>query len=191
MGKVVYDVSMSLDGFITGANPRVGEGLGDDGERLHAWAFDSDAPRNKAIVADWVNTGAIIAGRNTYDLSIQYWSDGGPSPANRLATIIVSHSVPDDVPPNSVYIFASGIEQALEEAQAAAGDKPVGILGAGVARQLIQLGRVDEVVVHIIPALFGEGVRLFEETNSAHITLEPLEVIETKEALHTRNRVVN
>ena len=64
MGKVIYDISMSLDGFITAANVRPEAGLGDGGERLHEWGFNSADPRNREIVAGWASTGATIVGRN-------------------------------------------------------------------------------------------------------------------------------
>jgi hypothetical protein len=70
MGKVIYDVSMSLDGFITAANVRPEAGLGDGGEQLHEWAFNSADPRNREIVEGSAKTGATITGRTTYDLSI-------------------------------------------------------------------------------------------------------------------------
>ena len=72
MGKVTYEVSMSLDGFITGAIVRPEAGLGDGGEQLHEWGFNSADPRNRKIVESWASTGAIIVGRTTYDLSIPY-----------------------------------------------------------------------------------------------------------------------
>jgi hypothetical protein len=72
MGKVIYDVSMSLDGFITAANVRPEAGLGDGDERLHEWGFTSADPRNREIVEGPVSTGATINGRTTYDLSIPY-----------------------------------------------------------------------------------------------------------------------
>ena len=106
MGKVIYDVSMSLDGFITGANVRPEAGLGGDGgERLHDWGFNSADPRNREIMAGWASTGAIIIGRTTYDLSIPYWGADGPSGAARVPTVIVSHSVPQDIPDGGVYTF--------------------------------------------------------------------------------------
>jgi hypothetical protein len=78
MGKVIYDLSMSLDGFITAANVRPEAGLGDGGEKLHEWAFKSTDPRNQEIVTGAANTGATIAGRVTYDLSVPYWGADGP-----------------------------------------------------------------------------------------------------------------
>lgn len=190
MGKVLYDISMSLDGFITAANVRPEAGLGDDGERLHDWAFSSDDPRNRELLMKGASLGAIIAGRNTYDLSVPYWEANGPTGAARVPTIVVSHSVPKDIPHDSVYSFAGGVEAALEKAQEAAGDKDVAIMGgANVARHFIKLGLVDEISIHLVPVLFGSGIRLVEHLDS-HIPLETIEVIQTKEAIHMRFRVV-
>src|SRR5919108_4285625 len=110
MGKVIYVVSMSLDGFITGANVRPEAGLGDGGERLHEWAFKSADPRSQEILEWYATFGATIVGRTTYDLSIQYWGADGPTGAARMPAVIVSHSVPQDVPDGHVYHFVNGIE---------------------------------------------------------------------------------
>ena len=117
MGKVFYDVSMSLDGFIAGANPRPEAGLGDGGEQLHEWGFNSTDPRNREIVESWARTGAIIVGRTTYDLSVPYWEADGPMGAARVPTLVVSHSVPQDIPDGSVYSFVNGVEAAFENAK--------------------------------------------------------------------------
>jgi dihydrofolate reductase len=190
MGKVIFDVSMSLDGFITGANVRPEAGLGDGGERLHEWAFNSADPRNRAIVEGAANTGATIVGRTTYDLSIPYWGADGPLGAVRLPTIIVSHSVPKDVPDGHVYTFVDSVEAAFETAQKLAGDQEVSISGANVAQQFLKLGLIDEISIHVVPVLFGSGTRLFEGLGSEHISLETVEVIETAEVIHLRFRVV-
>ena len=68
MGKVIYDISMSLDGLVAGANVRPEAGLGDGGEQLHAWGIQEPDPRNREIVESWSNTGAVIVGRTTYNL---------------------------------------------------------------------------------------------------------------------------
>jgi dihydrofolate reductase len=191
MGKVIYDISMSLDGFITAANVRPEAGLGDGGERLHDWAFNSPDPRNRELLAKGASLGAIISGRHNYDLSVPYWEADGPTGAARVPTVVVSHSVPQDIPDRGVYIFADGIEAALEKAQKAAGDKDVAIMGgANIAAQFVKLGLVDEISIHLVPVLFGSGIRLFEHLDSEHVQLEMTEVIETKEAVHLRFRVV-
>ena len=194
MGKVVYDISMSLDGFITAANvrPEAGwGGLGDGGERLHDWGFNSADPRNREIAeALLATTGAVIVGRNTYDVSIPNWGADGPTGAARIPTVIVSHSVPQDIPDGGVYTFVDSVEAALETAKKAAGDKDVVIQGANVAQQFITLGLVDELFIHLVPVLFGSGIRLYEHLGREHVLLEAVEVIETAEAIHLRFHVV-
>ena len=190
MGKVMYDISMSLDGFITAANVRPEAGLGDDGERLHNWAFNSADPRNRELLAKGASLGAIITGRHNYDLSVPYWEADGPTADARVPTIVVSHSVPKDIPDGGVYSFANGIEPALEKARKAAGNKDVAIMGGGnIATQFIELDLVDEISIHLVPVLFGSGIRLVEHLGK-HIALETFDVIETKEAIHMRFRVV-
>jgi dihydrofolate reductase len=191
MGKVIYDISMSLDGFITAANVRPEAGLGDGGERLHDWAFNSADPRNRELLAKGASLGAIISGRHNYDLSVPYWKADGPTGAARVPTVIVSHSVPQDIPDGGVYSFADSIEAAFEKAQKAAGDKAVAIMGgANIAAQFLKLGLVDEISIHLVPVLFGSGIGLFEHLGSEHVQLEATEVIETKEAIHLRFRVI-
>jgi dihydrofolate reductase len=194
MGKVVYDISMSLDGFITGANPHPEAGwggLGDGGEQLHDWGFNSADPRNREIVEGWAATGAVIMGRITYNHSILTWGADGPTGPARLPTIIVTHSVPQDVPDGGVYTFVDSIEAAYEAAKKAAGDKHIGIAGGNIAQQFLALGLVDEIFIHLVPVLFGAGTRLIEDLRGKHIQLETIEVIETKEAIHLRFRVIN
>ena len=190
MGKVTYDISMSLDGFVAGANVSLEAGLGEGGERLHDWGFNSTDPRNRAIVEGWVNTGAIITGRTTYDLSIQYWGADGPIQSTRVPVIVLSHSMPSDVPAGGVYTFVDSVDAAFEKAQQAAGDKDIGVQGPTTVQQLIQRGLVDEIFIHVVPVLFGSGVRMFESPGSAHVPLEIVETTETPEAIHLRFRVL-
>lgn len=193
MGKVVFDISMSTDGFITGANPQAeGEwgGLGEGGERLHDWGFNSADPRNREIMEWYATIGANIFGRTGYDHSILNWGADGPSGPARIPTVIVSHSVPDNIPENGVYTFVDSMEDAFETAKKLAGDKDIYITGADVAQQFLKHGLIDEISLHVVPVLFGSGTRLFEGLEGEHISLETMEVIQTLEAIHMRFRVV-
>jgi dihydrofolate reductase len=190
MGKVIFDISMSLDGFITAASPRPEAGLGDGGERLHDWGFNSADPRNREVMEWYATTGANIFGRTGYDHSIINWGADGPTGAARVPTVIVSHSVPQDLPQGSVYSFVESVEAALETAKRLAGDKNIYITGADVAQQFLKRGLIDEISIHLVPMLFGSGTRLFEHLNSEHVSLEIIEVIQTAEAIHLRFRVV-
>ena len=193
MGKVIVDISMSLDGFISGANarPEAGwAGLGDGGERLHDWGFNSADPHNREIMERYATIGANIFGRTGYNHSILNWGADGPTGAARLPTVIVSHSVPQNVPDGGVYTFVDSIEAAFETANKLAGDKDVVIMGANVPQQFLKRGLIDEISIHLVPVLFGSGTRLFEGLEAEHISLEILEVIQTPEAIHMRFRVL-
>jgi len=190
MGKVVHEVSMSLDGFITGPNVRPEAGLGDGGERLHEWAFDEADPHTSAIVESFANFGATIVGRTTYDLSIRYWGANGPLGATRLPTIIVSHNVPSDVPEGGVYSFVNGVEAAFAKAKALAGAKDISSSGSDVASQALALGLIDEIAIHVVPVLLGSGTPLFGKVDLKHVKLEPLETIQAKDVIHLRFSVI-
>ena len=192
MGKVSFDTSMSLDGFMTAANVRAEEPLGDGGERLHEWAMGGDDSRNREYLEAAIGAlGAVICGRTTYDASVPWWGADGPSGPARRPVFVVTHEAPAESPAGGVYTFATGgIESALEQAQAAAGDKDVTVMGgASLGRQFIAAGLVDEIQIHLVPVLFGAGTRMFEHLGGEHIHLEPAEVIETPAAVHLRYRV--
>jgi dihydrofolate reductase len=189
MGIVIYDKSMSLDGYIAGSNMRVEAGLGDDGERLHDWAF-KDPAGLEMIQAEVGNLGGVICGRRTYDMSIPHWGAEGPTGEARVPLFVLSHGVPDDVPEGGVYTFVDGLEKALARARETAGDKNIAVMGAETGRQFIDAGVVDEISVHLVPVLFGSGTPLLDGGVGEHITLEVVEVRETEFATHLRYRVV-
>ena len=192
MSKVVFDISMSLDGFVTGPNRRPQTELGDGGEKLHDWAFGEDKQGREFLEEGVSNLGAIIVGRRMYDDSISYWGGDGPTGPARRPTIVVTHAIPNETPENGVYTFVTdGIVSALKSAQSIAGDKIVAIGGgADIAQQYIRAGLVDEIVIHLVPVLFGDGLRLFEHLNDKQVQLETIEVIQTSAATHIRFRIV-
>lgn len=192
MGKVVFDISMSLDGFMTAANRRPEEPMGDGGERLHEWAFGGD-PRDREVLTGGVaSIGAVIAGRRTYDDSVPWWGADGPTGPARVPVFVISHDVPEDTPDGGVYTFVTGgIERALEQAKATAGEKGVTVMGgADTGQQYLRAGLLDELSIHLIPVLFGSGTRMFDHLDDKHIELEPGETIQTPAATHLRYRVV-
>jgi dihydrofolate reductase len=189
MGIVIYDKSSSLDGFIAGANMRVEAGLGDDGERLHDWAF-MDPAGMELIQREVGNLGAVICGRRTYDMSIPHWGDGGPTGEARVPVFVLSHGVPNDVPERGVYTFVDDLQTALATARQTAGDKNISVMGADIGRQLMNAGAIDEISMHLVPVLFGSGTPLFGEGVDEHVTLEFVGVSESPHATHLRYRVV-
>jgi dihydrofolate reductase len=189
MGIVTYDKSASLDGFIAGANVRLEAGLGDDGERLHDWAFRDEAGL-ELIQREVAKLGAVICGRRTYDMSIPHWGDGGPTGEARVPLFVLSHGVPDDVPQGGVYTFVGDLETALARAREVAGDRNISVMGADVGRQLVDAGVIDEISVHVVPVLFGSGTPIFGAGVDEHVTLELVSMTESRYAVHLRYRVV-
>jgi dihydrofolate reductase len=192
MTKVIYDVSISLDGFMTASNIHAEEPLGEGGQRLHEWVLSSD-PRNRELLARAEEAaGAHICGRRMYDASLPWWGADGPTGSSRQPVFVVTHSQPENPPAGSVYtVVTDGIESALQQAKAAAGGKAVAVSGADVGQQFIRAGLVDEFSVHFVPVLFGSGTRMFERITDEHIQLEVAEVIDTPTATHVRYRIVN
>jgi dihydrofolate reductase len=186
-----FDISMSLDGYLAAPNRRPDEPLGDNGERLHDWAFTSDAVGREVLTRGVESTGAVICGRRTYDDSIRFWGADGPTGAARLPVFVVSHDAPGDVPESGVYQFVSGgIEHALAEAKATAGKKNVSVMGgADIGQQFIRGGLVDELSIHLVPVMFGGGTRLFENLGEQLRQLEVIEVVPGPTATHLRYRL--
>jgi len=189
MGKVIYDMSMSLDGFVAAGNMRPEAGLGDDGERLHDWVFKD--PAGMKMVQDAIeHLGAVISGRTTYEMSMPGWGTDGPTGPARVPVIVLSHGVPDDVPADAVYTFVGDTETALARAREAAGDKNISIMGADTGRQCMNAGAVDELSIHVVPVVFGSGTPLFGTGVDGHVTLELLDQSDSTYAKHLRYRVV-
>jgi dihydrofolate reductase len=105
MSRVIFDISMSLDGFMTAAKVRPEEPMGDSAQRLHEWAFVEDE-LNRKLLAEAVNSlGAVIAGRRTYDHSVRWWGADGPAGPARVPVFVVTHAEPEDTPEGGVYTF--------------------------------------------------------------------------------------
>ncbi len=193
MSKVIFDISISLDGFMTASNPRPEEPMGDGGQRLHEWAMSDEDTRSREVLdAERNAAGAMISGRRTYDTSVAWWGADGPSGAARLPLFVVSHSEPEETPAGGVYTFVDGIESALHEAKATAGDKNVSVMGgAEIGQRYIRAGLLDEILIHLVPVLFTSGTRVFDHIGETHIRLETAEVIEAPAATHLRYDVLS
>ncbi len=189
MSAVRFEISMSLDGYVTASGVRPDEPMGDGGQVLHEWAFGGDE-RGRDVHADSQDTvGASIAGRRTYDLSIPWWGANGPGLEARTPTIIVSRSEPENVPEGGVYTFVASPEDAVATATAIAGDKDVDVFSASIGGQLLRAGLVDEVRVHLVPVLLGSGTRLLDDAGG-HIRLQITRIVEEPKATHLRYRVI-
>jgi dihydrofolate reductase len=193
MGNVVLDVAISLDGFSAGPN--------DDLERIHAWmGWGSDATdRNAQVVEEFFKTtGAVVMGKRTWDgvdgpngWGPNGWAglDGAPLP---MQVFVVTHESREAATKGkTTFTFVTkGLESALEQAKAAAGDRNVYLMGAKIAQQCLKAGTLDEIVLHLVPVLLTGGIRLFDQLGTQPIELERTEVIEVPGVTHLRFRVV-
>lgn len=188
MSKVIFNLSVSVDGYLTGRHQTKEEPLGENGEFLHEWAFNGGA-QNAAYLESLVHSvGATICGRKTYDDSLPFWSEKGPHPAG-LPLFVVTHRSLAASHNSGVYHSAGSIAEAIDRARAVSSGKDVSLMGGGdIARQAIAAGLVDEIELHIVPVLFGGGTRLFE-TLPAQIRLEPTTMTDTKLARHIGYRL--
>jgi dihydrofolate reductase len=192
MSKVIFDISMSLDGFITAANRTAQEPLGAGGEALHDWAFGQDPVNREYMESALESLGAVITGRANYNDSVPWWGSDGPTGPARRPVFVVTHKVPETSPPGGVYTFViGGIEAALDQARTAAGKRDVTVMGgANLGQQYLAAGLVDEISLHLVPVLFGAGTRMFEHLGPQHMRLEPISVLNTPTAIHARYRIV-
>lgn len=171
MGEVIAGITISIDGYFAGPDDGPGRGLGIDGERLHYWVFGGpwsyDSPPEGEPVGEakeWLDeamttVGAVVAGRWTYEAADQW---GGANPWG-IPFFIVTHKTEEQPDPSAGFVFVDGLEAAVEEARAAAGDKDVHLMGGGdVIRQALTAGLVDRLTIIIAPLILGGGKRLFE-----------------------------
>jgi dihydrofolate reductase len=183
VGKVVAEITTSVDGYITGPGDGPGCGLGVGGERLHYWVFGGpwtyDSPsRGQPTGVDkvWLDgvmaaNGAIIAGRGTYEAS-GHWGDTNPF---GVPFFVVTHR-PEEQPPGHQFTFVGSLVEAVDRARAAAGVKEVHVMGgADIIRQALAAGYLDQLSVIIAPVVLGAGKRLFEGFTKS-VDLEHLQV---------------
>jgi len=182
MTKVTLDMAMSLDGFIGGPN--------DEDRGLHDYFFSPSGATAQVIEEGFNTTGAIVMGRRAYDIGAA--QDGFVDNPYQVPTFILTHEVPERAAKGAEgFIFVTdGIESALQQAKAAAGDKDVVVGGgANIAHQYLKAGLVDEIQIHLVSVLLGEGIRLFDRFGTEPIELESTRVIESSGVIHLRFRV--
>ena len=192
MGTVILDMSMSLDGFIAGPKnddkpDRELEAL----DRLHDWMFPPKGNFQEIKRERFKNIGAVVMGRRMFNLGEEPWGDDPPF---HNPVFVLTHNVRDPLVKKggTTYFFVTnGIESALAQARKAAGHKNVIVIGgANAIQQFLKAGLLDEMHLHIVPVLLGEGIRLFENTGAEHIELEKISVTEAPGITHFRFRLV-
>ncbi|WCB94752.1 hypothetical protein DSM104299_03491 [Baekduia alba] len=199
MSATVLYMSMSLDGFIAGPNEGPGNGLGDGGDRLHEWALteaggggrtlvDGRAGVNGQVVAEFLATGAVVAGRGTFEPAGGWAGDHHDG----VPIFILSRRQPgSEVGQWPLVTYVDDVGMAMAEAKRAAGDKDVLVHGAGTAQLALAAGVLDELEIHLVPVLLGQGRRLFDHLDSEHIELERTRTREGEAGvIHMHYRVV-
>ena len=202
MGKVVFNMTVSLDGFVAGPNDGPENGLGDGGDALFNWYFSGDteipisdgnmvlkvSPQSAEILNQSFETyGAGVWGRKTFDIA-RAW--GGHPPCS--PSFIVTHTTPQEwVYEGSPFTFVTdGVESAIRQAKQVAGDKDVVVCTASILQQCLNAGLMDEIHIDMAPLLLGKGVRLFDHLDIKPIELERIRVIEAPGVTHLGFRVV-
>ena len=169
MTKVIADITMSLDGFVTGPDAGPRAGLGDDGMSLHDWVFKGHEIDEAVLVTATQRSGAVVMGRNLFDVvdGPDGWNDEigyGAHHVGRPPFFVVTHAPPAQVRLNLDFTFViEGVARALDAARdVCPPDKDIVIMGGGnVIAQAIDQGLAEELVLHVSPIVFGAGTPLW------------------------------
>jgi dihydrofolate reductase len=210
MGKVTCQISISLDGFVAGPNQSLDNPIGEGGLRLHDWAFATSSWRRQqgqgggedgadSEVIDEVvqGVGAYIMGRKMFGGGPGRWDQDwkgwwGEEPPYHAPVFVLTHQPrqPLAMLGGTTFTFVTdGVESALAQAQAAAGDQDVAIAGgASTIRQYLAAGSLDELYLHIVPVILGAGERLLEDVGDP--VLEPVKVVASPGVTHIKYRIV-
>ena len=214
MPKLTFDISMSLDGFIAGPNQTLEEPLGERGMELHEWVVrlaswraqhgldGGETGADDEVAKESIGrAGAFLIGRRMFSGGGGPWEDDpnadgwwGDDPPFHAPVFILTHHAREPVEKQggTTYTFVTdGIESALEQARAAAGDKDVQVAGgASVVQQYVNAGLLDEFQVHVVPVFLGGGVRLFENLDAPRPQLELTRMLDSPAVTHLAYSVV-
>jgi dihydrofolate reductase len=178
VSAVIWHVTMSVDGFITGPDDTM------------EWAFMYGA----SPLADEIMhaTGAVLAGRRWYDVATKHYGGvaGIYGGAWKGPVFVLTHNPPEAASDTSVSFVTDVIERAVATALAAAGDRNLEIFGADTARQTLRAGLLDEIVIHLAPVLLGDGVRFYDGHGAKRIDLERIALADAGDLTDLRYRVV-
>jgi dihydrofolate reductase len=192
MGTIRLDMTMSLDGYVTGPDDGPDEPMGVGGFRLFNWLDKRNDPGPSGeVYAELLATRALVAGRRTYEHAGHWGGDhhGG------VPILVLTHDVPAEPPPGTVR-FVTDVVECAALARDAVGDGVAMVHGAGAAQSLLGAGELDELELHVVPVLLGGGRRLFDHLLGEHVELDLVREVRTPEVedpsrqvLHLRYRV--
>ena len=184
-----FDLSMSVDGFVAGPNVSIGNPMGDGGEQLHDWMF---AGKTEAESTAWQESlfapvGALVMGRRMLDLGIGPW---GENPVFHAPVFVLTHDAhaPIVKQGGTTYTFVTGgLDEALGLARAAAGELDIAIAGgADLVRQCLAAGVIEEIRLHLVPILLGDGTKLFDGLSLAPTELNLASLEAADGVIHLR-----
>jgi dihydrofolate reductase len=198
MSAVVVEISMSLDGYVTGPDVDLEHGLGLGGEVLHTWAIEGDATDRAILDASYTETGAVIQGRVLFDFidgptgwneEMGYGAQAEGEPAPPI--FVVTHEAPATTRLGDRFRFVTdGLESAVRQAQEVAKGKDIVVMGGGeTCHAFLAAGLVDVVRLHVAPVVLGSGTRLFPADDSPRVDLELTEAVSTPAAQHLTYKV--
>jgi dihydrofolate reductase len=186
MAHIRLDMSISLDGFVAGPKDDADDPMGIGGFRLFNWLDHREEPGpHGEAYAEAMATRAFISGRHTYELAGHWQGDHHDG----VPIFVLTHDVPDEPPPGSVR-FMTDVTACAAAAREAAGDADVLVHGTGAAQSLLQADELDELELHVVPVLLGQGKPLFDHLPAEVTELELVRQVSTPEVMHLRYRVL-
>ena len=187
MGVIRLYMTTSLDGYVAGPRDGVDEPMGVGGFRLFDWLDRRNDPGPSGqVYAEVTATRAVIAGRRTYEHAGRWQGDHHDG----VPVFVLTHAVPDDPPPGSVR-YVTDVRECAAQARAAAGDGDVLVHGAGAAQALLRAGELDELELHVVPVLLGQGRRLFDGLPAEQVELDLVRRLTTPEGEEPRHHVTH
>jgi dihydrofolate reductase len=213
MGRLISDISISVDGFVAGPNPSLEQPLGRGGDLLHEWAVAAASWReshgleggeenaDSEVIEEWIRaTGAVVMGRKMFSGGEGHWESdpradgwwGDDPPFHVPVFVLTQHARETKVMEGgtSFSFITDGIQAALEQARAAAGDKDVALAGgASVVQQYLKADLLDELQIHLAPVLLGSGTSLFDRLGIDATGVEASRVIASPAVTHLRFQV--
>jgi dihydrofolate reductase len=201
---VTADMAVSLDGYVAGTDVSIDNPGGDGAEPLFEWIHNlaswrerqgmtgGEDNRDSELMREWFDaTGAVVMGRMMYDTGEEFWSDNPPF---RTPVFVLTHRPRPTLVKEGGTTFTfvtDGVHSALDQAKAAAAGKNVDVAGgASTVQQYLREGLIDELQLHVVPALLGDGLRLFEGVGTGQRSVEQVRVVETPLATHLKYRFV-
>jgi dihydrofolate reductase len=187
MSLIRLYMTISLDGYVAGPRDSADDPLGVGGFRLFNWLDLRNGPGPSGqVFREAMATRAVVAGRRTYELANRWNGDHHDG----VPIFVLTHHVPNDPPPGTVR-YVTDVTDCAHQARAAVGEGEVMVHGAGAAQALLQAGQIDELELHVVPVLLGQGRRLFDDLPPEHVELELVRRLATPSDVDLAQRVTH